>query len=72
VSYYDTVNVATRCHVPTLVTAGTKDPSVRPAQAEALFDALPGRKKYELMDWGHDWHSSMVARNLAWLDEWTA
>lgn len=70
VSYFDTVNMATRCRVPTLVTAGTKDPSVRPAQAEAVVAALAGIKEYDLMDWGHDWHPSMVQRNQNWLDRW--
>jgi cephalosporin-C deacetylase len=70
-AFYDTVNVATRCQTPTLVTAGKKDPSVRPDQAEAVFRELLGPKEYELLDWGHDWHPSMVARNVAWLGRWT-
>lgn len=71
-SFYDTVNQATRCSVPALITAGTRDPSVRPAQAEAVYEALQGPKEYEKFDWGHDWHPSMVDRNLRWLDRWTA
>jgi len=66
-SYYDTINQATQCTVPTLVTLGLKDPAVRPEQARAVFDALPGEKELVELDWGHDWHPSMVDRNLAWL-----
>ncbi len=68
-SYFDTVNQATRCRVPTLVTAGLKDPAVRPAQVEAIHRALAGPKAYVSLDWGHDWHPSMVARNSDWLTE---
>ncbi|MBS1707350.1 MAG: acetylxylan esterase [Armatimonadetes bacterium] len=67
-SYYDTSSQAAFCHVPTLITLGLKDPAVKPFQAEAVFDALPGTKELVKMDWGHDWHPSMVDRNLDWLD----
>lgn len=43
-SYYDTVNMATFCRVPTQVSMGLKDPSVRPECVQATFDALPGPK----------------------------
>ncbi|MBS1715960.1 MAG: acetylxylan esterase [Armatimonadetes bacterium] len=66
-SYFDTVNHATRCRVPTLVTLGTKDPAVRSEQVRAVFDALPGPKELAEIDYGHDWHPSMVGRNRDWL-----
>ncbi len=67
--YFDTVNQATRCAVPTLVSAGLKDPAVRPGQVDAIYDALPGVKQKREIDWGHDWHESMVSTNLDWLLE---
>jgi cephalosporin-C deacetylase len=70
VAYFDTVTQASRCRVPTLVTAGLRDPAVRPPQARAVFEALPGPKELAEIDWGHDWHPSMVERNRAWLDRW--
>ncbi len=70
VSFYDTVNQATRCRVPTLVVAGLKDPAVRPEAVQATYDALAGPKEIERINFGHDWHPSMVARNQAWLDRW--
>lgn len=66
-SYFDTVNQASFCRVPTLVTLGLKDPAVRPEQVRAVYEALPGSKQLVEMDWGHDWHESMVARNRDWL-----
>lgn len=71
-SYFDTVNQASFCHAPTLVVAGRKDPAVRPEQVEAVYRALPGPKEFAEVDWGHDWHESMVGRNQAWLDRWLA
>ncbi|MCW5935819.1 MAG: acetylxylan esterase [Fimbriimonadaceae bacterium] len=68
-AYFDTVNHATRCQVPTLVTLGAKDPAVKPEQVRAVYDALPGEKELAEIDWGHDWHESMVQRNKAWLDK---
>ncbi|MBX3095432.1 MAG: acetylxylan esterase [Fimbriimonadaceae bacterium] len=67
-SYFDTLHFATRVSVPTLVTAGLKDPAVRPEQVRAIFSAMPVTEK-ELVeiDWGHDWHPSMIERNAAWL-----
>lgn len=69
-AYFDTVNQATRCRVPTLVVAGLRDPAVRPAQVEATYAALAGEKEIASIDFGHDWHPSMVERNQAWLDRW--
>lgn len=69
-SYFDTVNMATFCRVPTLLTFGTKDPAVREYEVRSIYDALPGEKGIEAIDAGHDWHESMVARNAAWFRQW--
>jgi cephalosporin-C deacetylase len=66
-SYYDTVTQAAHCRVPTLVSLGLKDPAVRPEQARAVYEALPGEKRLVEYDWGHDWHPDMVATNLEFL-----
>lgn len=67
VSHFDTVNLATRCAVPTHVTAGLKDPACRPNNVRACYDALAGEKDLTVLDWGHDWHPSMVGTNRDWL-----
>jgi cephalosporin-C deacetylase len=69
VSYFDTVNMATRCRVPTHVTLGLKDPACRPPNVRACYQALPGEKALTELDWGHDWHPSMVDTNRRWLIE---
>lgn len=69
ISYYDTLNQATRCQVPTLVSLGEKDPSVRPASAMSVFEALPGKKQLIRYPGGHDWDPQMVENNLHWLAE---
>ncbi len=68
VSFFDTVNLAAHCRVPTRVTLGLKDPAVRPEQARAVFAALPGEKEIEELDWGHDWHPRMVEGGSAWFE----
>jgi len=68
-AYYDTMNQATRCKVPTQVSMGLKDPSVRPDSAQSVFEALPGRKMLRTYDWGHDWHPDMIENNRQWLIE---
>lgn len=65
--WYDTIHMATFCHVPTLLTLGTKDPAVRPWQVNEISKALAGEKKLEEIEWGHDWHPSMIERNLEWM-----
>lgn len=67
VAHFDTVNMATRCAIPTQVTAGLRDPACRPDNVRACFDALIGEKTITELDWGHDWHPSMVDRNRDWL-----
>lgn len=69
ISYFDTLNQATRCNVPTHVSLGLKDPSVRPNTAEAIFNALPGRKILRRYDVGHDWYPPMIENNRQWLLE---
>lgn len=65
--WFDTAHLATLCQVPVLLTLGRKDPAVRPSQVLAIFGALPGLKELVEIDWGHDWHPSMVERNQAFL-----
>jgi cephalosporin-C deacetylase len=67
VSYFDTVNVATRCRVPTQVSLGLRDPAAKPDNVRACFEALPGHKRLISYDWGHDWHPDMVENNRRWL-----
>ncbi len=69
VAYFDTVNQATFCKVPTHVSLGLKDPACKPDTVQAIYDALPGIKHLEVYDWGHDWHPSMIANNERWLAE---
>lgn len=66
-TYFDTLNQATQCAKPTLVSMGHKDPAVKPIQARSIFEALPGPKKLVEYDWGHDWHEQMVENNQAWM-----
>lgn len=66
-SWFDTAHLATRCRVPTQLTLGHKDPSVRPWQVQLIHEALAGEKKLDELDWGHDWHPSMVDRNRDWM-----
>lgn len=67
-SYFDTMNQATRCHVPTRVTLGEKDPAARPENVEAIYRALAGEKELQRLDVGHDWHPSMIEGGRHWLD----
>ncbi|HSI71987.1 MAG TPA: acetylxylan esterase [Fimbriimonas sp.] len=69
VSYYDTVNQAAFCKVPTQISLGLKDPAARPDNVRAAFGALPGEKLLKVYDWGHDWHPEMVESNREWLLE---
>lgn len=67
VSYFDTLNMATRCRVPTQVALGEKDPSCRPPVVEAIHAALPGEKRMLRYEIGHDWYPEMVGNNRDWL-----
>lgn len=68
--FFDTAIVAGHCRVPVQLTLGLKDPAVKPVQVEAVFARLAGEKALDRLDWGHDWHESMVERNHAWMDRW--
>ena len=70
VSYFDTVNIATRCRRPTQVSLGLKDPAVRPENARAVHAALPATKSLVEYPGGHDWDPAMVANNRTWLIEY--
>jgi len=67
-SYFDTAHLATRCGVPTLVSAGLQDPAVRPASVRAVYEALPGHRHLVEYPGGHDWDPGMVDNNRAWLE----
>jgi cephalosporin-C deacetylase len=69
VAYYDTMNVATKCLVPTQMSMGLKDPSCRPPNLESVFAALPGHKRQIVYPGGHDWDPAMVENNRQWLSE---
>jgi cephalosporin-C deacetylase len=69
VSYFDTMNQAVYCNVPTQISLGLKDPASRPDNVRAIFEALPGRKMLRTYDWGHDWHTEMLTNNRTWLLE---
>lgn len=70
VSYFDTLNQATYCEIPVHLSLGLKDPAVRPVQVHAIHDALTGPKALVELEWGHDWHPSMIEANVAWLKRW--
>ncbi|MBL8047948.1 MAG: acetylxylan esterase [Chthonomonas sp.] len=64
ISYFDTMNQATRVRVPTLISRGLKDPACRPENVQAIYDAVPAAdKQLVTYDWGHDWHPDMVENN---------
>jgi cephalosporin-C deacetylase len=69
-SYFDTVFQAEHCQVPTHFSVGLKDPSCRPPNVQMAFDALTGTKHLETLDWGHDWHPSMVTNNRSWFERY--
>ncbi len=69
VSYFDTVNQATRCKVPTHMTIGLKDPAARPDNVRSAYHALAGNKEKLELEWGHDWHPTMIETNRMWLIE---
>lgn len=69
VSYFDTMNQATRCHRPTQVSLGLKDPASRPANVQAIYEALAGPKLLQTYNCGHDWHPDMIENNRRWMAE---
>lgn len=68
-SYFDTAFHARHCEVPAHVTLGLKDPACRPYSVAAIYDALAGKKEIVELDWGHDWHPSMIQMNSSWLQQ---
>ncbi len=66
-SYFDTLSQASRCHVPTQVSLGIRDPASRPEVVRAIYAALPGPSSLVEYEIGHDWHPEMVVNNRAWL-----
>lgn len=71
-SYFDTMNQATRCAKPTHLSLGLRDPAVRPEAVEAVYRALPGVKELVQLDAGHDWHPTIVEANRAWFERFLA
>lgn len=71
VSYYDTVNHATRLHKPALVSYGARDPASRPEHVRAVYDAIPGSKKLLEYPGGHDWDTGMIEANRKFMLEAT-
>ena len=67
VRYFDTAFQAAHCMVPTQVSLGLKDPASKPDNVRAIYEALPGAKRLQVYDWGHDWHPEMAPANAAWL-----
>lgn len=67
VRYFDTVHQAAHCRVPTQVSLGLKDPASKPDNVRAIYEALPGPKRLQVYDWGHDWYPEMIPANAEWL-----
>jgi len=67
VSYFDTAFHASRCKCPTQVALGVMDPAARPDQVKAIYEALPGEKRLQEYQIGHDWTPEMVENNRDWL-----
>ncbi|MEW5883722.1 MAG: acetylxylan esterase [Armatimonadota bacterium] len=69
ISYFDTVNLATRCSRPTQVSLGLRDPAVKPEAARAVYNALATDDR-RLIEYpgGHDWDAEMIERNLEWMN----
>lgn len=63
-SYFDTLNLATRVNRPTQVSLGLKDPSCRPEVVRAIYQAVPCSNK-RLIEYpgGHDFDPDMVGNN---------
>lgn len=66
-SYYDTLNFATRVKVPTQVSLGLRDPACPPETVRAVYDTLPVLKRLVEYEGGHDWDDRMVSLNREWM-----
>ena len=69
-NYYDTINIASQCKTPTLVSLGTKDPASKPYTVKSIYQSLPSTKKLVEYEWGHNWHPEMITNNLNWLNDY--
>jgi cephalosporin-C deacetylase len=67
IQYFDTCHQASFCFKPTQVSLGLRDPASKPDNVRAIFNSLPGEKLLRELDWGHDWHTSMIEANQTWL-----
>jgi cephalosporin-C deacetylase len=67
--YFDTLNVAPFCGVPTQLSQGLRDPACPPETVQSIYEVLPGRKRLVTYEGGHDWHPEMVDRNQEWLEQ---
>ncbi len=67
ISYFDTVNLAARCAVPTRVGLGLRDPASRPDGVRAAYRALPGEKELVEYAGGHDWDPAMISGGRSWM-----
>ncbi|MCH8274534.1 MAG: acetylxylan esterase, partial [Armatimonadetes bacterium] len=65
-SYFDTVNHATRLRAPTQVSFGRRDPACIPPTVRAVYDAVQVEKNLIEYDTGHDWNPGMIEANRAW------
>lgn len=68
ISYFDTVNQATRLRLPTLVSFGQRDPAVRAETVRSVFSAIASPEK-RLVEYetGHDWNPEMIPAGRAWM-----
>ncbi len=68
ISYFDTMNFATRLNKPAQISLGLKDPACRPETVQAIYDAIPTTEK-RLIEYegGHDWDPRMIEANRQWL-----
>lgn len=65
-SYFDTVNHASKIDVPVQISYGRKDPACKPENVRAIYDALKCEKKLIVYEGGHDYDPAMISNNLGW------
>ncbi|HWP30737.1 MAG TPA: acetylxylan esterase [Fimbriimonadales bacterium] len=66
ISYFDTVNHASKIEIPVQISYGKKDPACKPENVRAIYDALQCEKRLIVYEGGHDYDSSMITNNLEW------
>ncbi|MFN8140033.1 MAG: acetylxylan esterase [Fimbriimonadales bacterium] len=69
ISYFDTVNLATKLKTPALLSYGLKDPACKPETVRAVYDAIQGRRRLIEYTGGHDWDPGMIKTNRDWMLE---